>query len=187
MSAAMADDVHLKNGKILVGEVTEETDTYLKIKLKVGEATIKMSDVESVEKKELPAGFFAEEKVPPEKKEAAEALGQKAKGEKNKKEKPEKPQPPYNTIVVAKYSVENSKDVIDVKGTTKLPDKTLIYVFFKKARNLILARKPFFKIFRLFSKSIVLFLYARFIYNQYLFLSYAFPYSVKFFIFGNKT
>jgi hypothetical protein len=53
-----ADLIRLKNGRILEGKIIEQTDSYIKAKLKVVEVKLVKDEVESVETTDLPDDFF---------------------------------------------------------------------------------------------------------------------------------
>ncbi|MFA5316241.1 MAG: hypothetical protein WC369_02320 [Dehalococcoidales bacterium] len=57
-----ADVILLKNGKVIEGKIIEQSDSYIKAKLKVVEVKLAKSEVESVEISDLPEGFFGKAK-----------------------------------------------------------------------------------------------------------------------------
>jgi len=48
--AALADTVHLKNGKILRGEIIEQTEEYVVLRVPYGQVKVRLDDVEYIEK-----------------------------------------------------------------------------------------------------------------------------------------
>jgi len=145
MSTVSADIIHLKNGNVFEGKVIERNDTHLVVELKIGKTRIDLNEVESIEEKELPAEFLKEDKPQSEielKEEAPEVeeLNQEEMQSSQIEEPPikvEEERPPYGINLEAKYLKEDSKEIIDITGTTHLPDNTLIFVFFKRLDNFI--------------------------------------------------
>lgn len=162
--ASYADLVHLKNGRVLEGEVTEQTDSYLEIKLKVAKAKFPNGEIESVEKKELPEGFFGteEEKVKPAVSQKKSARGKKTAQAEGYSE-PEKLI--YSISMKASYEKENKKDKqeekIYAKADTNLPEGESVKVNLKR-KNFVIESKyvnvkygGFFATFGPFDKSLM--------------------------------
>ncbi len=63
-SVLLADVIHLKNKGTIEGEILEETDEFVRIKIRMGEVTIQKNLVSFIEEKEISVDFFH----PPEKK-----------------------------------------------------------------------------------------------------------------------
>lgn len=169
MSPAPADDIYLKNGRIVQAEVMEQTDTYLEVRTKVGKIKFSLNDVQRVEKKELPGNFFEEKKKPASQakpavtekpvptggaaakpaEETASAAEEEAAdiAEELAEDRAEKlaasqpaPVAAANTMsVTAKFEEVNKKAVIRANGTTTIPDGALICVFFKRLNEYIVA------------------------------------------------
>ena len=136
MSPAPADDIHLKNGRMMQAEVIEQTDTYLEVRTKVGKIKLNLNDVEHVEKKELPGNFFEETKKPaleakPAVTEKPVPTGEEAVGQ------PASVDTANVMSVTAKFEKVDKKAVIRADGTTTLPDGALIHVFFKRLNEYI--------------------------------------------------
>jgi len=53
-----ADEIFLKSGKVFEGKIIEQSDSYIKVKLKVVEAKFAKSEVESIKVEDLPKDFF---------------------------------------------------------------------------------------------------------------------------------
>ncbi len=49
-TSAIADVIHMKDGRKLEGEITEEAEEYIKLKMKYGSMTIQRSKIEKIEK-----------------------------------------------------------------------------------------------------------------------------------------
>lgn len=127
ISPAPADDIYLKNGRMVQAEVIGQTDTHLEVRTKVGRIKFSLDDVQRVEKKELPADFFEETKKPAPQAKPAVA---------------EKPAPAGEDAaramsVTAKFEEVDKKAVIRAEGTTTLPDGALICVFFKRLNEYV--------------------------------------------------
>jgi len=139
---AYTDDIHLKNGKTLVGDMTGETDEYVEIRLKTGKVKLRASDIKSIEEKELPPGFFKEDKPPVEEKVSADVSSNTIEKDDEPKKKegsgkdPKSSKLKYNISIEAKYSNKESQEIIDVNGVTDLPSGALIYVFFKRLNTI---------------------------------------------------
>lgn len=124
-----ADIIHLKNGQALEGEVIKEDNEYIEIKIKIGEAKISRNDVESIEKNELPEGFFNDAGILDEKSGSESLQSENTKQETSVQEEKKII---YEVSVEAKFLKEDDKGVVEVYGKTNFPEGVLIYVFLKK-------------------------------------------------------
>ncbi|MDD5007937.1 MAG: hypothetical protein PHC68_05960 [Syntrophorhabdaceae bacterium] len=128
--SACADEILLKNGRTIQGDVISSNGSLLEVRTNLGTVSLRQEDVESVLESELPADFFQrkEEKDPgPE--EAAPVKLQ------------------YSSVpaggsslaldICADYA--GDRNLINVEGKTVFPDGSLIGVFVKGAGGLMLS------------------------------------------------
>jgi len=122
---ANADVIYLRNGRTLEGEILGQTETYLEVRLKAVKAKFNIDDVEAIEKKDLPEGFFKEAKVDiKEPQKQAEGYSPP-------------PKPSYAIKLKARYRDEFNREVIDIEAKTNLPEGILVNVYFKRSDDVI--------------------------------------------------
>ncbi len=121
MPALYADTIRLKSGKALLGEIIDQNSAYIELRMPAGKTRIRLTEIESIEEGELPPGFF--EGAAPEKETVTEQGGQEKIS--------------CSISLNAEYSVEDGKDIVDINGTTNLPDGALIYIFLKRLDSFI--------------------------------------------------
>jgi hypothetical protein len=138
MPVLCADSIYLKSGRVLIGEIIDQNNVYIELRLPVGKTRIDLSEIESIERGKLPPGFLENENVPaaaPEKKPKDESL------EITKKEaiaeKGEQKKGTCSISLNARYLEEEGKEMVDINGTTNLPDGALIYIFLKRLDSFI--------------------------------------------------
>lgn len=132
LGTSSADIVYLKNGKVLVGEIINQNDEYLEMKLKIGKAKVGLNGIESIERKEVPPGFFELEGVVSGKDDAG---GKTIIVDGNKK-------PFVHTISLeARYAKENLQEMVDIEGNTDLPDGALVYIFLKRLDGFVSSKE----------------------------------------------
>ena len=119
---AFADVIHLKNGRAVEGEIVEQTDSYVEVRLKTLTAKFDLKDVQSVEKKELPGNFFVSEVSTRYDKLKAEGYS-------------EMDNSPYKIMTKATY--DKFKDLVEIEGDIDLPEKATLYVALKKDNNIV--------------------------------------------------
>ncbi|MDP3786796.1 MAG: hypothetical protein Q8R05_04510 [Candidatus Omnitrophota bacterium] len=129
-----ADVVLLKNGRQIEGEIIEETDNAVRLKIKIGEVTLQQDQILSIEKKELSPDFF-EVELPPKPKPTKVEL--KAEG--------------YQTVTALKFNLNIEAefrrsfdgDTVLISGTTNLPPKSVLYLSLKTPSQTVAVRKLF--------------------------------------------
>lgn len=131
------DVVHLKNGRLIEGEVIEETDNAVNLRTKIGKVVFQRNELESIEKRELPADFFESLQPRIKKKELTQPTEKKSGAEGYSEIKP----PKFNLNINAEFKRLLEGDAILVNGTTNLPQKAVLYLIFKNHSQTITVRK----------------------------------------------
>ena len=115
-----ADIVHLKNGQWIKGEIIEETDKTVKLKIRIGQVTLQRQEIDSIEKKEIDQPTEVE---------------LKAEGYK------EVSLPKFNLNIDTEFKRLSDGDAILINGTTNLPSKTVLRFTFRTSSQTIAVLK----------------------------------------------
>lgn len=135
-----SDVVHLKNGRLIEGEVIEETDNAVNLRTKIGKVIFQRNELESIERKELPLDFFESLQPTVKKKELTQPTEKKSGVEGYSEIKP----PKFNLNINAEFKRLLEGDAILVNGTTNLPPKAVLYLIFKTQTQQTLAVRKLF-------------------------------------------
>lgn len=123
----VADEIMLKNGRVLQGEIVEESDGQVILRMKLGKTIVPRKDVVSIEKKDLPEDYF---EIPDEAPEKAPADA----GEKTQDNKV-----PYDFKIAASYEPQGDSVRVTVSGEATLPNGATVEIFIKRRDRFIIS------------------------------------------------
>ena len=123
--SAPADEIYLKNGRMMQGEIIEESDGEVILRMKLGKTVVPRKDIVSMEKKDLPEDYFG---LPDEKPERSSATP----GEKTQDNKV-----PYDFKITASYEPQADNVRVTVSGEATLPNGATIEIFIKRRERFI--------------------------------------------------
>ncbi len=120
-----ADEVYLRNGRVLQGEIVEEYDGEVVLRMKLGKTVVPRKDIASIEKKVLPEDFFETPDDAP------------AKAPASADEKTRDNKVPYDFKVTASYEPQGESARITVSGEATLPNGATVEVLIKRRDRFI--------------------------------------------------
>lgn len=122
--SAPADEIHLRNGRVLQGEIVEESGDEVVLRMKLGKTIVPRKEIASIAKKALPEDYFEAPGGMPGK---APAVGEKTQDDKV----------PYDFKVAASYEPQGDNVLVAVSGDAALPNGATVEVLIKRRDRFI--------------------------------------------------
>jgi len=123
-NSAPADEIFLRNGRVLQGEIVEESNGQVVLRMKLGKTIVPRNDIASIEKKALPEDYF----------EAPDKVSEKTPVA---YEKVQDNKVPYDFKVAASYELQGGNVRVTVSGEATLPNGATVEIFIKRRDRFI--------------------------------------------------